>query len=140
MGLFNFGKKKPRKAEPESYSVPSDMRQALLDEAVASRFQEILKDSLRLIETTVYPKTFFGRYEDALSSAKKIVETTHVEGQRAYARKVISDLTAHRAEKIKAFVDRCNRQGKLYTIKDELLSGKYDIPSELKAYIEGLVL
>ena len=61
MGLFNFGKKKPRKAEPESYSISSDMRQALLDETVASRFQEILKDSLRLIETTVYPKTFFGR-------------------------------------------------------------------------------
>ena len=38
-----------------------------------------------------------------------------------------------------SFADRCNRRGKLYSIKDELLSGKYDIPDDIKLYIESLI-
>lgn len=130
-------------SEDEGYSSasysPTDIRQFLLNETNVARFNEILKDSLHLIETTVYPKTFFDRYEDALSNAKKTAETTHIDGHKAYAQEVISKLTTHRSEKIKAFIDRCNSQEKLYTIKNDLLSGNYDIPPDLMAYIEGLV-
>ena len=112
--------------------------QQVLDESLAARFDEILRDSLRLMETTVSPKTFFGRYEDVLRNAEKIAETTHTDSCRTYAREIISELTTSRSDRIKAFIDRCDRKGNLYAIKDELLSG-YDIPPELKLYTEEII-
>lgn len=109
------------------------------DNPVAARFNEILNDSLKILETTTNPKTYFGRYKTTLDNAKRLIETTQVPYYNKYALKVIADLTQNRSEKIKAFVDRCNSKGVLYSLKDELLSGEYDIPSQVKEYIQVLL-
>ena len=125
--------------DEDTAPVPDEMKQFILDETLASRFNEILSDSLKLIGTTTYPKTFFGRYNDALTNAEKIITTTHSDEHKAYAREIIEDLKKNRDKKIIEFVDRCNRKGNLYSIKDELLSGQYDISPKVVAYINELV-
>ena len=117
----------------------NDTRNFLLNETMVSRFNEILNDSLKLLESTVYPQTYFGRYQTALDNAKRIAETTQVAGHKAYALEVIKDLTDNRSIKIKSFVDRCNERGRLYSVKDDLLSGKYNLPYEIQVYVEGLL-
>ena len=119
--------------------IPDEMKHVLLDESIAFRFNEILSDSLKLIEKTTYPKTFFGRYNDALINADKIYTTTHSEENKAYAREIIDDLEKNRDKRIIEFVDRCHLKGNLYSIKDELLSGQYDISPETVSYINELV-
>lgn len=119
--------------------IDTDTRDFLLNETMVSRFNEILNDSLKLLETTLYPQTYFGRYKTALDNAKRIAETTKVAGHKAYAEEVIADLTKNRTQKIKSFIDRCNDKGRLYSIKDNLLSGDYDLPFEIKTYVDGLI-
>ncbi len=131
-GLFSLLKRKKKTASLR-------VQRSHPEEVFVQRFIEILNDSLQLIETTVYPKTFFGRYKDALLNAEAIVEATQIDSRRAYAQEIIADLTQNRSIKIKTFVDRCSTRGKLYAVKDELLSGKYDIPTDLISYINGLI-
>lgn len=126
--------------EEDAPSIKSDnMNQFLLDESLASRYNEILSDSLKLIGTTTTPKTFFGRYDDALTFAHKIISTTHSDGHKAYAQEIIDDLQKSRDTKCIGFIDRCNQKGTLYSIKDELLSGQYDISSAVIEYINNLI-
>lgn len=115
------------------------IRKRLLDEEVASQFYDMLAESLSLMDTTLYPKTFFGRYKDALFNAKKFLEYSHRWRHRVAVRDVIHDLTEHRTAKIEGFVYRCYLKDKLYFIKDELLSGQYDIPSDVVDYVEQLL-
>ena len=109
------------------------------NEDVVSELNNMLNKSLELLQTTVYPKTYFSRYQIALDNAKKIAETAHIEVHKTFALDIIKDLTENRPQKIKEFIDRCYSKGNLYSIKDELLSGKYDLPDEVKTYIESLI-
>lgn len=109
------------------------------EDLIVSRYNEILGDSLELLETTVNSETFFSRYKIALDNAKRILETTSSQHYRDYASKIITDLTENRTEKIKNFIYRCNRDGRLYSVKDQLLSDNYDIPFEAKEYLNSLL-
>ncbi|MBO5645620.1 MAG: hypothetical protein J6S59_00755, partial [Clostridia bacterium] len=110
-----------------------------MDSVVVTRAKEALTDSLDLIETTVYPQTFFSRFDYAIVQAEGFKEITKTERHLAYARGVVSYLRKNKGEKTKAFIDRCYSRGKLYSIKDELLSGKYDVPEEAKEYLLKLL-
>lgn len=98
-----------------------------------------LSYSLELLNTTVYPKTFFKRYDDALSSAREISDIAFSHTDKAFAKSVIDDLINNREQKIRDFVDRCHAQGKLYSVKDELLLGYYDLSPSIKSYIAELI-
>ena len=110
-----------------------------LDSPVTSRFYEILNDSLKLMKTTTNPSTYFSRYKTALDNAKKLLETTSVPYYNDYASEIITDLTQNRSKKIKAFVDRCNKKGLLYSIKGAILSNEYAVPSDVKEYVQILL-
>ena len=110
-----------------------------MDSVAVTRAKEVLADSLNLIDTTVYPKTFFDRFDYAIVQAERFTEITKTERHLAYARGVISYLRKNKGEKTKAFIDRCYSSGKLYGVKDELLSGKYDMPPEAKEYLRKLL-
>ena len=107
----------------------------VLNETYVSQFNNILNDSLKLIKSTVYPNTFFKRLDDALQNAKKIVELSQSEGHRKYAQEIVEDLTHNRDAYIVQFIDRCFDAGKLYSVKGELLSGKYDISASVLDYV-----
>ena len=108
-------------------------------EPITARFNEIIDDSLKLLETTVNPETYFGRYKTALDNAKRMLEHTHNSHYKEYAAEIITDLTQNKTEKHKEFVDRCYFKGMLYSLKDQLLSDKYDITSEAKEYVKSLL-
>ena len=112
---------------------------ALADRTQAMRLQEILEESLRLIRTTTRPRTFFGRYDDALSCAEQIIEVAPTRELKAYGERVRSDLLQHRSEKTRCFLDRCYEKGVLYSIRDELFSGQYEIPADAESYAGDLL-
>ncbi len=122
-------KKKPKKVK----------RDRFLDEVQARRWVEILSDSIELMKTTKYPKTFFGRYKDALLSANEILKLTHLKSVRRDIRVILDDLTNNRDEIFNDFIDRCYFLGNLYSFKDDLLSGKYNLSSVNIAYINRLL-
>ena len=66
------------------------------------------------------------------------METTNIPQHRNYALEIIADLTQNQTEKHKQFIDRCNK-GRLYLLKDKLLSDEYDISFETKEYIRILL-
>lgn len=106
---------------------------------IISRFYGIINDSLTLLENTLNPDTYFSRYKIALDNANRILENTNIPSYREYALDIINDLTRNRTENYKDFVDRCDCEDRLYSIKDKLLSDNYDIPLEVKEYIKSLL-
>lgn len=112
---------------------------ALREDPIISRFNEIINDSLALLETTVNPETYFSRYKLALDNANRILENTSVSHYREYALEIISDLTQNRDENHKEFIDRCNDEERLYSYKDKFLSDSYDISPKVKEYVKSLL-
>ena len=111
-----------------------------MENVIDTRFHEVLSDSLQLMETTVYPKTFFSRYDLAISTAEQFLDTTRNDQKKTQLFEVLDDLKCNREEKIIAFVDRCHEAGKLDAVRNELLSGEYDIPPVAIAYIKELLM
>ena len=89
------------------------------------------------METTGSPKTFFGRYDDALFSLKMIADTTRSPAHRAYAQELSALLTERRSDIIRDFLERCRRQGTFRRVGQELLAASYDLPSELRRDLEA---
>ncbi len=129
--MFWKKKKQPKYSDEE--------KRMLLDEILAVRSNEILTESLELMRTTKHPKTFFGRYNTALSNAERILAQTHVEEVRQYAQSVYDDLTDRKDEIVKSYIDRCYREGILRAIKDDLLSGEYELSPTVTRYICNLI-
>jgi hypothetical protein len=99
----------------------------------------MLRESLHLMNTTLYPKTFFGRYKDSLFFAGNFLKHSHKRKYKKEVQDIMNDLVENRAVKVKDFIDRCYDCGKLYFIKDDLLSGKYDLSADEIYYVEQLL-
>lgn len=125
--------------EDDEEDADEDVNDLIFNQSSVAQYNDALNDSLKTLETTLYPKTYFEKYRSALYNAERIVATTGAEGHKKYASEVIRDLTDNRTEKIKSFIDRCYGKERLYSLKDELLSGKYDIPDQVKSYINELI-
>lgn len=116
--------------------VPDDF---LENEEIVAGYVAALNDALEFLDKTLFVRTYFEKYDFAVYNAEQIAVTTRVEGCREFAQGVVKDLTENREEKIKIFIDRCYSKGRLSSIKNELLSGDYDIPSELINYTVSLL-
>ena len=116
--------------------VPDDF---LENEDIVAGYVDALNDALEFLDETLFVHTFFEKYDFAVYNAKQITVTTYVEVCRDFAQGVVKDLTENREEKIKSFIDRCYTKGRLNSIKNELMSGDYDISSELINYVASLL-
>lgn len=108
-----------------------------LDELVATRYIEILDDSIRLLDTTTDPCTFFGRYNDALSITDKIISSSHPDSRVEYVKRKRAYLIDSKDRISMAFVDRCREKGTLWTIQNELLSDTSVLSPTVKQYVRS---
>ena len=106
---------------------------------IASRFEEIINDSLTLLDTTINPETYFSRYKIALDNAKRLLKSTNIEHYKDYALDIINDLTENKIENYKEFIDMCYDEEVLYSYKKQFLSGDYDLPAEVDEYVKSLL-
>lgn len=116
-----------------------DPKSILEKDPILARFNEIINDSLALLETTTTPETYFSRYKTVIDNANRILKYTNNSHCREYALDIISDFTENRTENYKDFIDRCDIEDKLYSYKDQFLSYKYDISPEVKEYVISLL-
>lgn len=120
-----FKKKLPVRREDEvSLKDPFDPKFYLLAKTVHSRHNEIMQESLNLLQTTVYPKTFFGRCSDVAFSEEQIT------GKPS---KFLLDLDLQTELQI-AFIDRALAAGKESLLRQEM--PRYDdrLTAEAAAY------
>ena len=106
---------------------------------ITSRFEEIINDSLSLLDTTINPETYFSRYRIALDNAKRLLENTNVQHYKEYALDIINDLTENKTANYKEFIDRCYDEEVLYSYKQQFLSGAYELPVEVDKYVKSLL-
>ena len=111
----------------------------LLNLAMASRHFEILQDSLNLINSTVYPKTFFGRYKDALEDAQVIMELCGNSKTGKMAENIYNKLTDDKTQIVNDFLHRCNDAGKLQRLEGDIKLYLRDMPQDSIELLEKLL-
>ena len=111
----------------------------LLNLAMASRHFEILQDSLNLINSTVYPKTFFGRYKDALEDAEAIMELCGNSKTGKMAENIYNKLTDDKTQIVNDFLRRCNDAGKLQRFKADMELYLEEMPQDSIELFENLL-
>lgn len=145
MGLFDIFKKKQRTpdfspVDPNAGygEYPSDWPMELKIAQAAQHFQ-ILRDSVELIHQTVYPTTYFSRYRTAIREAEVVVKLCKHHKLGKLAAQILARLRTDSADLTNAFLDRCDRAGKLPFVKDDLLAMRSEMPAECFAYFEALL-
>ncbi len=106
---------------------------------IGAQHDRILNDSIELIQTTVYPDTFFSRYALALKEAKLIIEQSPDTSYGEYASEVLAILTEDKEEIIMDFFERWYFLGKLSHVKDDIISHKDEIPPQSYEYFFSLL-
>lgn len=126
MGIFNKTKKQKQREKS---------RQLL----IGAQHDRILNDSIELIQTTVYPDTFFSRYALALKEAKLIIEQSPDTPYGEYASEVLAILTEDKEEIIMEFLDRSHSAGKLIPHKDQVIPHAPIIPQKPYTHFQTLI-
>ena len=86
-----------------------------------SRLEEIYSDSYNLIRTTTNPKTFFGRYDDAMDMLKRMLDYAIPNGLQAKKlQERVNELEQEKEYLIIAFIDRSIQAGKVELLKDTM--------------------
>lgn len=99
----------------------------------------VLFESIDLISKTVYPKTFFSRYNTAIREAKTIIRLSQGYPSEKEMRKILDELYDSKNEIFEEFFDRCDAAGKLPFVKDEITAYRSEIPTESYEYFESLL-
>jgi len=128
--------KKIRKGKYDLSGLPEGLRRRIIARAPASRNYDILQDCLKTMDITSVPVTFFLRYDDAMSYAKKVTEKSILPHRKKAAQRALDDLTANRDARVTAFAERCSKRFDWDEVKADLLSGKHTISDGVRQYIE----
>ena len=131
MGLFDLFKKKPavhtrppiQSENPEAF--PPEVRLAQ-----AAQFIRLMEDSVRLISTTLYCKTFFYRYSFALENAQKIIRLSKGLKNEKAARDMYNVLANEKTNIVNDFLFRCYDAGKIQYVKKDILPYMAEVPAE----------
>ncbi len=102
----------------------------------ATRHYEIMRDSVELINKTVYPQTFFYRYREALRQAKIIIGLCGQHRLGILAAQTEKALITNRTLITNRFLDRCAAAGKLAIVEAELLAFCSEMPKESIVYLQ----
>ena len=145
MGLFDIFKKKktttnfsPVDPNAGYGEYPNDWPMEL-KLAQASQHFQIMRDSVELINKTVYPKTYFYRYETAVREAEVVIKLCKRHELGKMAAETLAFLLSSRVEVTNNFLDRCDAANKLPFIKNELIAMHDKMPAECFEYFEELL-
>lgn len=145
MGLFEIFKKK--KKTPQFSPIdpnagygeyPDDWPMELKLAQAAQHFQ-IMRDSVELINKTVYPQTYFYRYKTAMREAEVVINLCKHHKLGKLAADTLAFLRSNRVEVTNDFLDRCDADNKLLFIKNDLIAMQDQMPAECFAYLEELL-
>ena len=137
MGLMDRFKKKYIKSLSDEHSSSPDA--AAMNLTAAIRHVEIMRESLALLRTTVYPKTFFSRYRLALREARSVVQLCGNCKFGNEAEAVLDELSVEQVAMVNAFLERCQKADKLLSLKDEITALIDEFPAESYAYFLKLL-
>ena len=145
MGLFDFFKKRQKasKLSPVDPNAgygeyPADWPMPLKIAQASQHFQ-IMRDSVELINKTVYPKTYFSRYETAVREAEIVIKLCKHHELGRLAAQTLDLLISGRVEITNDFLDRCDAADKLPFIRDDLIAMREQMPQACFAYFEELL-
>ena len=94
-------------------------RHIALQLGTVSRLEEIFNESLNIMKQTTNPRTFFGRYDDALDTLHEMLNySAHDKTQRSEIMQRIKKLEAEKEQLIISFIDRSIREGKKDILKN----------------------
>lgn len=142
MGLFDIFKKKP--IPPNVYPMTQDTNlrvHRLPTRAELVQIEQLhdsMCESLTLINTTVYPKTYFHRYNLAIQQAEVLLTRYGRHKYNGVAAQTLQFLHSGKPALTNSFFDRCDKAGKLPFIRNDLLAVRSEIPDESFAYFETL--
>jgi hypothetical protein len=145
MALFRlFRKKKAPRTLCAPASAASNIAQPedhddLLLLAQAARHLEIMRDSANLIQTTVSPGTFFGRYRTLVHEAQIVLHLCGNHEITVATKNLLHLFEKNRTLFIRAFLDRCYENKKLHFVKDEIMQYRGEMPQKCYAYFLSLL-
>lgn len=139
---MGFVLKRKNKGNKEDFL--KSKRDVVLAEYMIEQHYRIFTDSLKLLQTTTVPRTFFGRYEDMLGAVTRITEAcrkVNLESSELKGLGIIADITSEdiKTKMINDFIDRCIESGKEDVLKAEL--GEYEdrmTEESISYYIEKI--
>ena len=140
MGLFDLFKKKPavhtrppiQSENPEAF--PPEVRLAQ-----AAQFIRLMEDSVRLISTTLYCKTFFYRYDFALENAEKVLHLSKGLCNEKEAQDMVDVLQRERVNITNAFLYRCFEAGKIRFVEKDIVPYWDKVPQESREFLKDLL-
>ena len=106
---------------------------------MAIRHWEIMNDSFSILKQTVSPKTFFGRYDDAVSNAQKVINLYDDAPFAENAKEIYSVLVDEKADLCNDFLCRCNDIEGLGVVKAYVDEHPCCLPKESMAFLENLL-
>jgi len=121
-----------------------EKRNIVAAEYVIEQHFGVFADSLKLLETTTNPRTFFGRYDDLLGAVEKVIETSRavkLKETEEKGLKIIEDITSEETKTgmIKAFIDRCIDADKADVLRDEMSEYMDKMTAEAIQYLAAKV-
>ena len=144
MGLFDLFKKKspvqpaahnrsPIRTE-KANDVPPEIRLA-----EAMQYIQMMKDSIQLISTTLYCKTFFYRYDFALENAEKVLRLSKGLRNEKEAQDMLDVLQKDRVNITNAFLYRCFEAGKIQFVEKDIVPYWDKVPQESREFLQDLL-
>lgn len=99
----------------------------------------VLSESITLFSKTVYPGTFFMRYNLAIREAKTIIRLSKGYPSEKEMHRILDDLYDGKTDIFNSFFYRCYKAGKLLYAKDEIIQHYAEIPPESYRYFLSLL-
>ena len=133
-----------RKNKGNKEDVLKSKRDIVLAEFMIEQHYRIFTDSLKLLQTTTNPRTFFGRYDDMLGAVGKIMEAckkVNLESSELKGLEIVEDITSEevKTNMIIDFIDRCIDVDKVEVLEAELGEYKDKMTEEsISYYIEKI--
>ena len=106
------------------------------------RHLEIIQDCIEILQVTTDPKTFFGRYRDAVIHAQKVFEIRRQRGDDVKEARELLDSFVSETEKeamIDGFLARCHIEEKLPLIENQLNEYRKEMTPANIEYLEYLL-
>ena len=101
--------------------------------------KRVLYDSVDVISTTIHPKTFFYRYNLAISKIDEILSVCHSENIIEELTQLYEDLTENKSDYIIDMIDRAKERGRLHSIASEVYECIEEMTDESFEYFNDLI-